>query len=107
MQLRNKVHPLSDESLDNHLSTSVFEHPLQEKQMLEDKESLLDLLEGAIKEIQPNQQQCISLFYIQKKSYRQISEETGFSLMQIKSFIQNGKRNLRLLITKKWNKNAS
>ncbi|MCU0389359.1 MAG: sigma-70 family RNA polymerase sigma factor [Chitinophagaceae bacterium] len=71
------------------------------------KESLLDLLEGAIKEIQPNQQQCISLFYIQKKSYRQISEETGFSLMQIKSFIQNGKRNLRLLITKKWNKNAS
>ncbi|MCU0402924.1 MAG: sigma-70 family RNA polymerase sigma factor [Chitinophagaceae bacterium] len=107
MQLRNKVHPLSDESLENHLSASVFEHPLQEKQMLEDKESLLDLLEGAIKEIQPNQQQCISLFYIQKKSYRQISDETGFSLMQIKSFIQNGKRNLRLLITKKWNKNAS
>jgi RNA polymerase sigma-70 factor (ECF subfamily) len=77
-----------------------------EKQMMEEKEVMLDLLDESLQELQPNQQQCISLFYIQKKSYRQISDETGFSLMQIKSFIQNGKRNMRLLITKKWNNHA-
>jgi RNA polymerase sigma-70 factor (ECF subfamily) len=34
-------------------------------------------------------------------SYQQITEATGFSLMQVKSHIQNGKRNLRMLLEKK------
>ncbi|MET0394719.1 MAG: sigma-70 region 4 domain-containing protein, partial [Chitinophagaceae bacterium] len=47
------------------------------------------------------QQQCVTLFYLQKKSYAEIGEMTGFSLMQVKSYIQNGKRNLKILIEKK------
>jgi RNA polymerase sigma factor (sigma-70 family) len=35
------------------------------------------------------------LFYLQKKCYREISELTGFEIGKVKSFIQNGKRNLK------------
>lgn len=36
------------------------------------------------------------MFFIQELSYQQISDQTGFSLKQVKSYIQNGKRNLRI-----------
>jgi RNA polymerase sigma-70 factor (ECF subfamily) len=56
---------------------------------------------GALKELSSEQQQCVTLFYLEKKSYQEISEETGFTMMQVKSYIQNGKRNLKILIEKK------
>jgi RNA polymerase sigma factor (sigma-70 family) len=61
----------------------------------------LDLMESALQELNNEQQQCVTLFYLQKKSYAEISETTGFSMMQVKSYIQNGKRNLKILIEKK------
>jgi RNA polymerase sigma factor (sigma-70 family) len=61
----------------------------------------LDLMEASLQELNTEQRQCVTLFYLQKKSYQQISEETGFSMMQVKSYIQNGKRNLKILIEKK------
>ena len=62
---------------------------------------VLELMTTALKELNTEQEQCVTLFYLQKKSYQQVSEETGFSMLQVKSYIQNGKRNLRLLIEKK------
>ena len=44
------------------------------------------------------QQQCVTLFYLHKKSYYQIAEQTGYSLLQVKSNIQNGKRNLKIML---------
>ncbi len=61
----------------------------------------LELMEIALKELNPEQQQCVTLFYLEKKSYQEISDVTGFSMLQVKSYIQNGKRNLKLLIEKK------
>ena len=61
----------------------------------------LELMEIALKELNLEQQQCVTLFYLQKKSYQEISDVTGFSMLQVKSYIQNGKRNLKLLIEKK------
>ena len=61
----------------------------------------LELMEEGLKELNPEQQQCVTLFYLQKKSYQEISDETGFTMMQVKSYIQNGKRNLKLMIEKK------
>ena len=60
-----------------------------------------DLMTEALHELHPEQQQCVTLFYLEKKSYQEISQQTGFTMMQVKSYIQNGKRNLRLLIEKK------
>ncbi len=61
----------------------------------------LELMEQAIEELGAEQKQCVTLFYLQKKSYQQVSEETGFSMLQVKSYIQNGKRNLKMMIERK------
>ena len=60
-----------------------------------------DLLKEALNGLNEEQYKCVTLFYLQKNSYQQISEVTGYSLLKVKSCIQNGKRNLRLLIEKK------
>jgi RNA polymerase sigma factor (sigma-70 family) len=46
------------------------------------------------------QRVSISLFFEQEKCYREISEETGFEVNKVKSYIQNGKRNLKICMDK-------
>ncbi|HVG14620.1 MAG TPA: sigma-70 family RNA polymerase sigma factor [Chitinophagaceae bacterium] len=58
-------------------------------------------LENCLHELNEEQKQCVTLFYLEKNSYQQIKDKTGFSNMQVKSYIQNGKRNLKLLLEKK------
>ncbi len=71
------------------------------KQLHVEKDRQLELMEASLKELNPEQQQCVTLFYLEKKSYQEVAETTGFSMMQVKSHIQNGKRNLKLLLEKK------
>lgn len=66
-----------------------------------DKDRLLSSMEIAIHELNADQKQCVTLFYLDKKSYQEITDATGHTMMQVKSHIQNGKRNLKLLIEKK------
>jgi len=49
-------------------------------------------------ELKHEQKVCVELMYLQGKSYKDIADETGFGLKNVKSFIQNGKRNLRLMM---------
>ncbi len=72
-----------------------------DRQKLLQTDHTLDLMEWALKELNPEQQQCVTLFYLQKKSYQEISDTTGFNMLQVKSYIQNGKRNLKILIEQK------
>lgn len=71
--------------------------PIERKE----KEATLTLLENALEELNEEQKTCVTLFYLQKKSYQEIVDLTGFSLLQVKSYIQNGKRNLKILVEKK------
>jgi RNA polymerase sigma factor (sigma-70 family) len=73
----------------------------KDKESLLEEDMTMELMQLSLKELSPEQQQCVTLFYLQKKSYQEISEVTGYTLLQVKSYIQNGKRNLRLLIEKK------
>lgn len=66
-----------------------------------EKEKSLSLMEEAIDELNNDQKTCVTLFYLRKLSYQQIVEKTGFTLLQVKSHIQNGKRNLKLIIERK------
>jgi RNA polymerase sigma-70 factor (ECF subfamily) len=95
MQLRKQDIKSSKEIGENIVEEGT---PLQ--QHIE-KEQLLSLMEIALDELNADQKTCITLFYLDKRSYQQISEHTGLSLMQVKSFIQNGKRNLKILVEKK------
>jgi len=98
MQLRDKNKILEiDEA-----NTPLFDD--FDIQDLQQKERTLIVLEECLKSLQNEQKTCVTLFYLQKKSYQQIVNETNFSLLQVKSYIQNGKRNLKILIEKKLNK---
>lgn len=69
-----------------------------------EKEHTLETLSASLQELSEEQKCCVILFYLEKKSYQEIAGQTGFSLMQVKSYIQNGKRNLKILLDKKLNK---
>jgi len=60
-----------------------------------EKELQLTKMEDAMKDLNKEQRQCVEMFYLEKKTYIEIMQETGFNFMQVKSFIQNGKRNLK------------
>lgn len=52
------------------------------------------LLDAAIEKLKSTQKQCVILFYINRKSYKEISEELDMEEKEVKSHLQNGKRNL-------------
>ena len=98
MKLRDKQGKVSAE-----LNEKLLLAPEEEtdRQLLVQNDQTLELMEEALKELNPEQKQCVTLFYLQKKSYQEINEITGFSMLQVKSYIQNGKRNLKILIERK------
>ena len=96
MKLRNK----------GKLSTELNEHLIsvqdetEEKISYVEKDVLLARMMEAIEKLNEEQKQCVSLFYLHKKSYSQVADITGFTIMQVKSYIQNGKRNLKMMMEK-------
>ena len=66
----------------------------------EKKEAEEKQLHQAIQELNEDQRMCIELFYLKNKSYREIEELTGLTNKKVKSFIQNGKRNLKIQLSK-------
>ena len=67
-----------------------------EKDLLLQKHS--EILKNSILQINIHQKTCIDFFYFQGLSYSEITEETGLSIEEVKSHIQNGKKNIKLLI---------
>jgi RNA polymerase sigma-70 factor (ECF subfamily) len=83
------------------LNEEMLVHTEPEKEELIKNEQTYDLLEDAIAELSEEQRQCVILFYLKKNSYQQITEKTGFNMLQVKSYIQNGKRNLKIILERK------
>ncbi len=98
MKLRDRQGKITTE-INDRLTTKPEEET--DLRGLLDNEHTLEIMEEALKELNPEQYQCVTLFYLQKKSYQEISDKTTFSMLQVKSYIQNGKRNLKILIEKK------
>ena len=69
-----------------------------EKANYVEKDKKLNNMAAALQQLNKEQQLCVTLFYLEKKSYQEIAEQTGYNLMQVKSHIQNGKRNLKKLM---------
>lgn len=66
-----------------------------------EKEDQLNLLEQCLDGLAADQKQTVDLFYIQKKCYNEIVEITGYDWNKVRSFIQNGRRNLKLCMEEK------
>lgn len=54
----------------------------------------------ALQQMKPPQRRCFCLFYIHDLTYREIAELTGYSLEQVRSHIQNGRRKFKLFMEK-------
>ena len=61
----------------------------------EDAEQRLQSVEAALAQLPAAQRRCLELFYLEKKSYREIADQTGLDLNLVRSHLQNGKRMLR------------
>jgi len=101
MQLRGKGHqPILLESIPEDMleRTDSQASVIQNENWLEKQSAELN---QALQELSNDQKICIELFYFQKLSYKEIEQKTGYSFQQVKSHIQNGKRNLRIILEQK------
>lgn len=64
------------------------------------REAAMKALEVCLDKLPAAQKQSIDLFYLKEKCYKEIADKTGFSLNEVKSYIQNGKRNLKICLEK-------
>jgi RNA polymerase sigma-70 factor (ECF subfamily) len=60
------------------------------------EEYTLSQLEAALSDLKEQQRICLDLVYLQGKTYQEVSEMTGFGMNEVKSHVQNGKRNLKI-----------
>ncbi len=65
------------------------------------QETKLRYLEEGINQLSIEQKKCIELFYLKEKCYNEVAEITGYTMNNVKSYIQNGKRNLKNYILNK------
>ncbi len=66
----------------------------------ESKETQLRVMEKCLETLNQEQKKSVELFYLQEKCYKEIAEITGYDMLKVKSYIQNGKRNLKICIEK-------
>ena len=66
-----------------------------------EKESNFVKLEQCLDTLTDEQRQSVQLFYLENKCYNEIAEITGFDWNKVRSYIQNGRRNLKLCMDEK------
>ncbi|WP_316792899.1 sigma-70 family RNA polymerase sigma factor [Pedobacter frigoris] len=64
------------------------------------KETKLTIMEKCMETLPEEQRVSVDLFYLQEKCYKEVADITGFDMPKVKSYIQNGKRNLKICIEK-------
>ena len=64
-----------------------------------ESEEELTALSAALARLGESQKRCIQLFYLEGRSYAEVAGLTGYGLGEVKSHIQNGKRNLKIMMT--------
>ncbi len=100
MQLRKlKIIPRTEDITQKKMNHSFVEfmqelHPYKEQEI----DEMFNKLQEAMGKLKPGQERCIELMYLQEKSYKEVAEITGYNLNQVKSYIQNGKRNLERML---------
>ncbi len=92
MQIRSKKGKFKQEISTLDMENQFFLHPDEENGLEED----LAKMEECINKLIDGQKECVRLFYLDERCYKEISVLTKFDLNKVKSFIQNGKRNLKI-----------
>lgn len=92
MWLRAHKGKLQEEISPFLMENGQAQHP-EEEAWLDDREKRLA---DCLSKLAQPQQACVTLFFLEEKCYKEISGITGFDANQVKSYIQNGKRNLKI-----------
>jgi RNA polymerase sigma-70 factor (ECF subfamily) len=96
MQLRKKTIQVDIQTAEENSSEIFMENPgelhLNNENVFEKNSKKL---RKCLEKLSEQQKSCIELFYLEEKCYKEISEITQFDLKKVKSYIQNGKRNLK------------
>lgn len=92
MQLRSRKGKHFEEISPVLMETGTHGHPEEGTEM----ELNLAKLEKCIEKLVHEQKECVRLFYLEQKCYKEITVCTGYDLNKVKSYIQNGKRNLKI-----------
>lgn len=95
MELRKKKLDTTDIQSSLHFYP---DHSQSSLALANERENELKALEAAIDQLKDEQKECIQLFYLKNMSYDQVSEATKYELKKVKSYIQNGKRNLKMIL---------
>jgi RNA polymerase sigma-70 factor (ECF subfamily) len=97
MKLR-KMKPvrLELEKMDEKNDEIFVEIPDELHQKEELEEFNLKELENAMVTLKEPQRRCIELVYLKDKTYKEVCDLTGYSMSDVKSHVQNGKRNLKI-----------
>lgn len=90
---QQKQHKLKEAYGETQTTSETF-HPFDDGM----KEQLLDKLDDCLQKLIDTQKTCITQFYIEKQSYKEISSNLSLSWNRVRSLIQNGRRNLKLCI---------
>jgi RNA polymerase sigma factor (sigma-70 family) len=95
--IRDKAYKLAKEKEAIDSFGNLVENKFQLYQDNEDGfEEKIDNLEMELCNLSHEQRSCIELFYLKDKCYQEVVEITGYTMNQVKSHIQNGKRNLKI-----------
>lgn len=98
----DRMHVINEADLKKDLSEIMeYDAVLHQDNSME-KETRIRQLEEGITTLNTEQRTCVELFYLRDKSYQEVADLTGFDLNQVKSFIQNGKRNLKNYLQNKY-----
>jgi RNA polymerase sigma factor (sigma-70 family) len=65
-----------------------------------EKEDQLNSMENCIEQLPTEQKEAIQMFYFKEKCYKEIAETTETDISKVRSFIQNGRRNLKICLEK-------
>ena len=82
-------------SSDNYVEKDALVHLLKEEQDTSTRHQVQDALE----QLKQEQRICVRLFYYEDRSYREIADYTGYTEKEVKSYLQNGKKNLEKLLS--------
>ena len=81
---------------DNFVENGDFVH----LDMDDTRETQLTVMEKCMETLPEEQRKSVDLFYLQEKCYKEVADLTGYDMLKVKSYIQNGKRNLKICIEK-------
>jgi RNA polymerase sigma-70 factor (ECF subfamily) len=80
----------------NFMETGYEMHPIDR-----DENEMDEALADCIEKLKDEQKECIRQFYYENRPYSEIAVNLGVDEKKVKSYLQNGKRNLKLCLEQK------